>query len=480
LSRDEGTSAVVGAEVEVTGRTPVGAWKRATTTGKNGLFQIDFPLGSTGPIDISGKSNGKTVKRTIDSGDIAMCLTPRDSARGSRVSLEGEWDFAADPLREGEAPAESIRAYPPHPVNWCKIDVPSHWEMKGLKAETGSAAYRRAIKIPNAWQGKRIKFRSDGIYSRSEVWVNGKRLGGHDGGSTPFELDITEAAKPGAENSICVLAHDSSDARNLDAMTYYAHLNLGGIWRPVELFCVEPAHISRLAITTDFDDLYQDAELSADLDLVNEQMHEVKDAVLRLECFDPHGKLVPLEGLSAKVSLRPWARKRVTLRAKVRRPEQWSAEIPSLYNLKAELNAPNQGTAAVEQPFGFREIEIKGRTYLFNGRPIKLWGACRHDSHPLRGRAITPEIARQDVVLMKGANLNAMRTSHYPPTQLLAMWRTSWGYTSRLRGPSASWASVSCRQQAGTGTWQRTCVSLRWRLAKPRRGLNGIATTRRL
>src|ERR1017187_2049589 len=70
LSRDEGTAAVVGAEVEVTGRTPLGVWKRATTTGENGLFQIDFPLGATGPIAISGKS----VKRTIDSGDIAICL----------------------------------------------------------------------------------------------------------------------------------------------------------------------------------------------------------------------------------------------------------------------------------------------------------------------------------------------------------------------------------------------------------------------
>lgn len=406
ISQQEGRAPVVGAEVTVTGRTSGGTWKRASTTVDNGLFKIDLPLGSTGPIDISTTSNERSAKLTVDSADIAACLTPRATERSNRISLEGEWDFVTDP------PADLYSK--PGGVNWSKIAVPSHWEMNGFKAETGTAAYQRVLKIPGAWQGKRIKFRSDGIYSRAEVWINGKRVGAHDGGSTPFELDITDAAKPGAENSIYMLVHDSSDAGNLDGMSYYAHLNMGGIWRPLELFCVESAHISRLAITTDFDDSYQNAELIADVEIANEQAMVIRDANLVLKCIDPNGKTVILEGLSAKVSLEPWERQKVTLRAKVTHPEQWSAEIPKLYKLKAEFSAPSRKPAVVEQRFGFREIEIKGRTFTINGKPIKMWGANRLDSHPLMGRAITPDVARQDVELMKGANLNAMRTTCYP------------------------------------------------------------------
>ena len=68
-----------------------------------------------------------------------------------------------------------------------------------------------------------------------------------------MQLDISAAAKPGAENLLTILVTDHSDANNLSAMSFYAHFNLGGIWRPLELFCVEPAHIARLAVESRFD-----------------------------------------------------------------------------------------------------------------------------------------------------------------------------------------------------------------------------------
>jgi hypothetical protein len=414
LSQMEGTLAVVDTVVEVNGCTPLGPWSRMARTDENGFFSVDLPLGSLGPIIIHATIGGQRTTSTIESDDIAVSLTPRSQSPNGRVTLEGRWDFAVDPPPPGaNVYAASVWPEPSDPGTWNSIDVPSHWEMEGFKAQTGSAVYRRFITIPDAWQGKRIKFRSEGVYSRAEVWVNRKRVGGHDGGSTPFELDITDVARPGAENIICILARESSDAGNLDGNTYCAHLNMGGIWRPLELFSVEKAHISRLVITTDFDESYQDAELSADLVLVNEQAKDVRGCSVKLECIDPKGKAVFLRGLPPKVSLGPWERKRVTLRMKVTRPRQWSAETPWLYKLRVELEAPTKSPATVEQPFGFRKVEIKGRTFLINGKPIKIWGAGRLDSHPLMGRAITREIARQDVELMKATNLNGMRTTTY-------------------------------------------------------------------
>ena len=134
--------------------------------------------------------------------------------------------------------------------------------------------------------GKRIKFRAEGIYSKSQIFINGKNAGSHDGGATPFEFDITDLIKTG-RNEIIILVSDHSDASRLDAMTYYAHFSIGGIWRIPEIFTVEPLHISKLAIQTDFDNSYHNAELHVDMSIVNEQDDEVRDAEIKFVLHNP-------------------------------------------------------------------------------------------------------------------------------------------------------------------------------------------------
>ena len=406
VSRESGTP-VAKAAVEVDGHEAGGTWERQTVTDENGLFSVDLPLGVTGRLDILALDGVTSAKVEVESGDLARQLTPPPPQAHDHISLVGEWDFLADP------PA----GFPPTTAtaNWSRIKVPAHWEMEGFVAETGLAAYQRKFTLPDSWPGKRIKFRAEGIYSKAEVWVNGQRMGSHDGGATPVEWDITAAAKPGAENLLTILVTDHSDADDLSAMSFYAHFNLGGIWRPLEVFCVEPAHVARLAVETSFDDAYRDARLHLSLDLVNEQAREVRDAELSVRLFDPKGREVPVSALRTNLSLGSWQRRSVTLITKVPSPEKWSAETPSLYNLKAHLTAAGGHPADVEQRIGFKEVKIVGRTFTLNGQPVKLWGACRHDTDPLAGRAISKASAWRDVELMKGANLNAMRTSHYPP-----------------------------------------------------------------
>jgi hypothetical protein len=406
VSREAGT-AVAKATVEVAGHDAAGAWKRQATTDENGLFSVDLPLGVTGRLQLAASDGATTAKAEVDSGDVARQLTPQPPAGPRRMSLVGAWDFLADPPA-GFSPATTTG-------KWGRINVPSHWEMEGFVAETGRAAYQRKFTVPGAWRGKRIKLRAEGIYSKAEAWVNGERTGSHDGGATPVEWDISAAAKPGAENLLTILVTDHSDADDLSAMSFYAHFNLGGIWRPLEVFCVEPAHVARLAVETRFDSAARDAELELNLDLVNEQSKAIPDAQLSVRLFDPKGREVPASGLSTNLSLGAWQRRSVTLRTKVRSPERWSAETPALYTLKARLTAASSGLAALEQRFGFKEVKIVGRTFTLNGQPVKLWGACRHDADPLAGRAISKATAWRDIELMKGANLNAMRTSHYPP-----------------------------------------------------------------
>jgi len=406
VSRVDGTVAVKDASIEVTGQTPAGSWKSAVKTDEQGFFRADLPLSSVGPVKISATAGGMIAERTLDSGDIAMRLTPRP-AKGSanRLSLDGLWSFVPDPPKDFSAQSQTLE--------WRAINVPAHWEMEGFVCESGFGLYKRTFTVPKSWTGKRIKFRAEAIYSRCEVFVNGARVGSHEGGATPFELDITGTAHPG-ENQIMILVEALSTAANFDRMTYFAYFNLAGLWRPLEVFAVEPAHVSRLALATTFDPAYQDALLSVDVDVANERSNALSDAGLKLRLFDPRGKEVVLRGLSTNASLLPWETRTIKLQAKVAAPHQWHAEQPKLYTLVAELAGRGAALSAIRERFGFRQVEVKGRLFEFNGKPIKFRGVSRLDAHPLTGRYLSDAINKKDIELMKLANFNALRVCVFP------------------------------------------------------------------
>ncbi len=134
-----------------------------------------------------------------------------------------------------------------------------------------------------------------------------------------------------------------------------------------------------------------------------------------LELEDPSGKRI---GHSrSRVAIEPFSgEKTIDLVTHVTKPLQWSAEKPHLYRLALELRQGGAVLERIERNIGFRNIEVRGRQLYVNGRRIKVAGACHHETDPLSGRADTARHAEQDVRLLKEANLNYIRTSHYPPT----------------------------------------------------------------
>ena len=241
--------------------------------------------------------------------DIAQRLTPRP-AQG-RLSLDGTWDFLPDPPADFQNKTAGLA--------WKPLKVPSNYEMEGFTTKTDTSAYHKVVTIPKEWAGKRIRLRAEAIYSSCDVWLNGKRVGSHDGGATPFELDLSDAAKPGEPNELCIRVNARSKAATIDNMSVYAYFEIAGIWRPIELFCVEPVHVARLTYSTEFDKQYKDADLTVDVKVVNEQP-KAAESKLALTVLDPAGKIVKLNGLDAKVSLGPWEAKTVTLKTRVKQP----------------------------------------------------------------------------------------------------------------------------------------------------------------
>jgi beta-galactosidase/beta-glucuronidase len=339
---------------------------------------------------------------------------PVHSPHAGPIDLCGKWRFSpAPPEQFWQSNAETG-------AGWADIEVPGEWVMQGFAtAERGATTgYVRHAKIPAAWKGQRIKLRFDGVYSEAGVYVNGRQAGAHAGGFTPFELDVTDLVQPGSDATVAVAVRAETLADELASGCQYAAHSLGGIVRKAYLFAVPELNLASLHVETTFDDNGRDATLSLITRTANEGKVDAKDLALRVDLDAPDGRrlkldlpLVPLKDIRAGASLA--CRAGLPIPA----PESWDAEHPRLYTLHCTLLQGDKEVETVSKRFGFREVEVRENQLFVNNRPVKLRGSCRHETHPLRGRSLTPELWRKDAELFRAANVNYVRTSHYPPAE---------------------------------------------------------------
>ncbi|RPH96446.1 MAG: beta-galactosidase, partial [Calditrichaeota bacterium] len=232
-------------------------------------------------------------------------------------------------------------------------------------------------------------------------------LGDHYGGFTVWERDITQHVNPGETARLCVLVIDRAD--EISYGSGYAKHPIGGILRNVSIMALPDNYPQQVSITTDFDEEYENAEL-----VVQGKMRTASQlSRIELKLFDQAGQPVELATKSYPITNTDLFK----VRNRINRPLKWNAEHPYLYSLQLSFWENEEQLWLRNFNVGFREIEIKGNQFLLNGIPVKLRGACRHDIHPLLGRVSTPDYELMDVLLAKEANINFIRTSHYPPTE---------------------------------------------------------------
>ncbi len=293
-------------------------------------------------------------------------------------------------------------------TGWKSIHVPGECRMQGFPIEHDREyAYRRTLDIPADYKGKRIVIRFNGVYSYARVWVNGKYVRSHHGGFTAWECDITRFVEPGKPALLVVGITDRVD--EISFGSGYAKHPIGGILRNVELLALPEKYIRKCYLETRFDAQYRDAVLRLEVAL----SHPMKGNI-DLIVNDPSGKGVRITPASITFSGNHTS---ASVAVPIQAPVRWDAEHPRLYTLEARLMANGKTEEIIRQRFGFRQIRVKGTQLYVNGQPVKLRGACRHDIHPLLGRSTTPEQDREDVLLAKEANVNFIRTSHYPPSR---------------------------------------------------------------
>ncbi|GAB2598603.1 glycoside hydrolase family 2 TIM barrel-domain containing protein [Pseudactinotalea suaedae] len=316
----------------------------------------------------------------------------RFSSDAVEIDLGGQWRFRYHP-RADRAPELPERGDD-------TIAVPGMWQLQGYGAPAytnvtypfpvdpphvpdanPAGDYQRDVELPEDLAGRRVLLRFDGIDNAAAIWFNGTWVGETKGSRNTHELDVTAHARPG-RNDLRVRVVQWSASSYLEDQDMWW---LSGIFRPAAVLLRPALAIDDLRVRADLDVATGSGTLTVEV--------ESEDPVPRIS-------LVGVEVGTIR------AGEPVTI-PKVR---PWSAEDPHLYTLRVET----AGESA-EVRIGFRTIDISGAQLRVNGVPVRFRGVNRHDHHPDRGRAVTLEDIRTDLLLMKQHNVNAVRTAHYPP-----------------------------------------------------------------
>ena len=241
--------------------------------------------------------------------------------------------------------------------------------------------YRRRFAVPSAWRGKRVFLRLEGADSCAAVWLNGRFVGASEDSCLPCEFDLTEKLCEG-EQTLAIEVRKWCDGSYLEDQDA---IDFSGLFRSVKVFAVGATGIRDYKVETLPDAAYRNWRFRLSVETYG-------SGAVRATLFDADGRKVG-EGFDFAVA----------------GARTWSAEDPYLYTL--EMAA---GDDVRRVKVGFRQCEVKGKTVLLNGQPIKFLGVNRHEASPTGGRTLTLDEMVADVRLMKRANMNTVRMSHYP------------------------------------------------------------------
>jgi beta-galactosidase len=313
-----------------------------------------------------------------------------------KLALNGDWAFRLSPRADGPADFVDLDY---DDAGWDRLPVPSHWQLHGYGApaytnvrypfpvdppfvpdENPTGDYRCGFVVPADWAGGAAVLRFEGVDSCARVWLNGDYVGTFRGSRLPAEFDVGELLRPGVHNVLAVRVHQWSSGSYLEDQDMWW---LSGIFRDVTLQLRPHGAIDDVFVHADYD-------------------HVTGSGHLRVEVAGGGEVRVTVPELGIDVAGGEPAR--------IERVEAWSAEIPRLY----EAVVAGEGERVLLQ-VGFRRVVVEDGLLLVNGHRVQLHGVNRHEFDPDAGRAVSEKVMRRDVELMKAHNVNAVRTSHYPP-----------------------------------------------------------------
>ena len=336
----------------------------------------------------------------------------------SRISLNGTWKF-----HFSEDVASRLKGFEStiyDDSSWQEMPVPGLWELNGygvpvyvnvgyawrglfpnnppVVPEDGNyvGQYRRSFDIPVDWKGKQVCLCIGSATSNVRVWVNGKHVGYSQDSKLEARFDISKVVKPG-RNVIALEVFRWCDGTYMEDQDFW---RLSGLARDVFVYTRENARLDDLNVVADMDGrLSASALVSGGVTAVRFEVKDIKGRELASGQATVNKGRAQFETLIPDVKL-------------------WSAETPNLYKLRAEAFTGGKVSESTEIEVGFRSVKVVGNQLIVNGKPILIKGVNRHELSPYKGYVVTEAEMIRDIEIMKGLNINAVRTCHYPDDPL--------------------------------------------------------------
>ena len=348
------------------------------------------------------------------------------------VSLDGMWHFCWSPTPENRPKGFEDDSY--DVSSWEKIAVPGNWQTQGYGTPiyinmsypfvkdrpyvTGEppkdwtayekrnpvGSYVTFFDVDKEMMGQNVILHFGGVKSAMYVWVNGQKVGYSQNSMSPAEFDITAYLREG-KNRLAVEVYRWSDGSYLECQDMW---RLSGIFRSVQMWVRPLVHIADYRVKAAPSEDYRKATVKADIMICNTGKKAAKGVNVTLN----------IDGKSIKGNVKEIAAGdtvSVELNYRMESPRLWSAAQPHLYPFSVEL-ADKRGTTTehFDYHLGVKRAEVVGEVFKVNGQNVKLKGVNRHDHHPRTGRYVDDATYEKDIALMKRANINFLRTSHYP------------------------------------------------------------------
>ena len=336
--------------------------------------------------------------------------------KNTEIDLKGIWHFNPDP-------PDQIYGLNLDMNQWARIEVPGEWGMQGFEVASDSAAgYRRTIHIPEDWKGQRVKLRFDAVYSETDIWFNGIKIGHHMSTYTPFEVDVTRAVLPGKPNVLAMEITGESLADDNTANHVMIGRRAGGIIRRASAFVLPEVNIALMHVETSFDEAYKDAVLKVYLEIANESEEDVKNATIQFDLTDTDITAAKPEFEPASFELgviKAGEYIYKTVEVPVQSPRHWNAETPNLYYLDGTLSLDGNDLQTSRRRIGFRQLEIRGNQVYINGSLTRLRGMSRQDSDPIWGRTVPEETLRREMEILDQSNVNNVYTCAFSPDEMI-------------------------------------------------------------
>ncbi|WP_029902804.1 sugar-binding domain-containing protein [Prevotella sp. 10(H)] len=327
---------------------------------------------------------------------------------GNPENINEGWKFKLNDVKDSQLASLNDE-------KWQLVDLPHDWSIKQQLSPTLASAtgylpggvgwYRKTIKIPLEKQVEKVYLYFEGIYNRSEVFINGESLGKRPNGYISFMYDATPYIKYGEDNVIAVRADHSQDA---DSRWYTG----SGIYRNVWMVYANPIHIAQWGVYAYPEKIKNDYHLNIEVTIDNGDNKDVTLTIIN-ELYSPDGNIIAKN--SQKLFAGQSSNSKLATRLKVNNPQLWSLNNPNLYQLKTIVLRNGKEIDKTITPTGFRTYTFDAnKGFALNGEWMKVKGVCVHHDAGVLGAAVPREVWKRRLLTLKEIGANAIRTSHNP------------------------------------------------------------------